>query len=317
MQNNKEVIEKNEKNEKNPFEALHEIYREGVEKGNQKNNPQIYKECMKYFKYQIEHNDFYVHKKKKTVQMHLTDIKYTDGYFIFGTGDNSIVSFKIKEIPGWLFGIWWNDIEKDRPVKGEWFAQYEANIDKFKPSASSFRHTIQIDLSAPAKYTGLEGDVEKSLTFLYAEPMMALGRYLFFFDYNFEYYSRRYVTRKVKKSQRNEKKYQHRKQRMIKTFLRKMHNLCKDEFANREFLIRDCGEYCSPRFEIYVPESHFGLEPGVYEDIFSEEGHKRFLKIINKPHHKISEWLVDEEFCVVSDQDYKKIKKRIEKGLDK
>lgn len=65
---------------------------------------------------------------------HPTDVKFLDGYFIFDHGKDLVIHFHIKELKGWLFGVWWN-------TKGEkkfdLFAQYERDINKFKPSASA------------------------------------------------------------------------------------------------------------------------------------------------------------------------------------
>lgn len=66
--------------------------------------------------------------------LHPTDVQYGDGYFIFPHGKDMIVHFHIKECKGWRFGIWWN-IEGE--VEFDFFAQYERDIDKFKPAAST------------------------------------------------------------------------------------------------------------------------------------------------------------------------------------
>lgn len=81
---------------------------------------------------------------------HATDIKNLNGYFIFYHGKNSVVHFRIKECPGWYFGIWWDSIdEENKTVKGTFFTQYERDIDKFKPTASD--HTTRIEVSYRTK----------------------------------------------------------------------------------------------------------------------------------------------------------------------
>ena len=79
------------------------------------------------------------------------DIKYGNGYFICDRGEDSIIHFKIRGCRGWKFGIWVNseylneENRKEEPdTYGDGykvislFAQYEKDIDKFKPSASAF-----------------------------------------------------------------------------------------------------------------------------------------------------------------------------------
>lgn len=63
----------------------------------------------------------------------IIDKEFGDGYFIFRHGKGMCVQFRIKQCKGWLFGIWWSLKEKDTI---DFFAQYEKDIDKFKPSCS-------------------------------------------------------------------------------------------------------------------------------------------------------------------------------------
>lgn len=67
---------------------------------------------------------------------HPTDIEFGNGYFIFEHGKDMVVHFHLKECKGWKFGIWWN-IEGEKEF--DFFAQYERDIDKFKPSASTLK----------------------------------------------------------------------------------------------------------------------------------------------------------------------------------
>ena len=71
------------------------------------------------------------------------DVNYGDTYFIFKGNKNSVISFKIKGLRNWLFGIWvhsellFDSDQLDKPVI-ELFCQHEHLIDKFKPSRSYF-----------------------------------------------------------------------------------------------------------------------------------------------------------------------------------
>lgn len=68
-------------------------------------------------------------KKKKYTILKPT---WGDGYFVFDMGKNSVLHFNVKEIKGWKFAIWFE--EGSITV----FTQPENNIDKFKPSRSTY-----------------------------------------------------------------------------------------------------------------------------------------------------------------------------------
>ena len=72
---------------------------------------------------------------EKLKPLHVCDVKYGNGYFIFTFGGNMVCHFHLKELPNWKFGIWLND---DNPghIKHTLFGQVEILIDKFKPSRS-------------------------------------------------------------------------------------------------------------------------------------------------------------------------------------
>jgi len=153
-----EEIEEPEKEKKNPFQAIYDIYMEGVKENDKLGFAEIYKrETERFFEKLDAHlKEFY--------QLSFTpyDVEYGDGYFIFGHGTNTTISFHVKEAPGWLFGIWWSPIEiietrkegeprqyyQDK-IKCEFFAQYEETIDKFKPAASMFEGSFDWEFAKP------------------------------------------------------------------------------------------------------------------------------------------------------------------------
>lgn len=65
---------------------------------------------------------------------HPVDVQFGNGYFIFDHGKDMVVHFHIKELKGWKFGVWWH---VDGEKRFDFFTQYERDIDKFKPSAST------------------------------------------------------------------------------------------------------------------------------------------------------------------------------------
>lgn len=81
------------------------------------------------------------------------NISYGDTYFIFTGNPNSVIHFQLKGVnKHWKFGMWINaenlieNNEEGNEVKEEpvvrFFCQWDTNIDKFKPSASSLCETI-------------------------------------------------------------------------------------------------------------------------------------------------------------------------------
>ena len=81
------------------------------------------------------------------------DIEYGNGYFLFDMGDDSVVHFRVKGVwKHWKFGMWVHSeylsedcLKEEAERKPDWregnkvvqiFAQYDTQIDKFKPSRS-------------------------------------------------------------------------------------------------------------------------------------------------------------------------------------
>ena len=102
----------------------------------------------------------------------MRDVHVSDGYFVFEGAPCSVIRFRVRKAPGFLFGLWldgenllpkkaphpWDDGETERltaPVI-RIFAQYEAFVDKFKPSASDL--CVTIDVWAMERMMSDEGD---------------------------------------------------------------------------------------------------------------------------------------------------------------
>lgn len=102
------------------------------------------------------------------------------------------MSFKLKEAPDWLFGIWFSvkmDKKNKMPtaIDGQLFAQYLKEIDKFKPSRSpcNVEFSIPIDLLEIKRKTGKYIDEDgfnydwsdipaaEMVHFIISEPAMA------------------------------------------------------------------------------------------------------------------------------------------------
>ena len=93
---------------KNPFEALANMYDEMRERADAAGFSELFKEATDHIfttlsSYDIMAEAYGNDEKKYTFTP--VDVNYGDGYFIFSHGTNSVITFHIKELPGWLFGI--------------------------------------------------------------------------------------------------------------------------------------------------------------------------------------------------------------------
>lgn len=298
------------------LEAIKKIYDKGVKEGNKKGFADKFKLAMKTFEKTI----------KKDINVTFDKVEYLDGYFIFGMGNNSVVHFKLKETPGWKYGIWWDIPEKyyDKEskkrvlpdyVKGAFFAQYEENIDKFKPSAS----TISCDFTlVPGESHSYLFEISRNIKFIMNEPYLAFCRDACYNDYNHEYLSRR-KAKKIYKNWRKEKETKVKWTKVLDNkfinFVKKMFN---EEFKNGNILIVDTGENCSPRYELCAKHSYYSdLEERCY-DLFTDddkEMENKWDKKIDK-FEKIAEnhkayWFrpFNKVLCVVSDKKFDTLKK--------
>lgn len=106
----------------------------------------------------------------------ITTEDYSNGYFVFDYGPNTVVHFRLKETPGWLYGIWWGlqiDAEDKVSIVGKFFAQYENEIDKFKPSASYYVCDMEVIMAADGSVCLDEGEVVSIINFIRDHPYRA------------------------------------------------------------------------------------------------------------------------------------------------
>ena len=111
--------------------------------------------------------------------------QYGDGYFIFDYGPNTVVHFRLKETPGWLYGVWWRvNVNKEGIISivGEFFAQYEEEIDKFKPSASYYGCDMLSLVAADGSICLDEGEVVSIIDFIRNHPYRAWNGHISFND---------------------------------------------------------------------------------------------------------------------------------------
>lgn len=76
-------------------------------------------------------------------KVHITNIRYGDGYLVSYEA-NSVCWFNIKECRGWRFAFWTSDMTNECEKGDEliFFCCPELTLDKFKPSAVSFKSSL-------------------------------------------------------------------------------------------------------------------------------------------------------------------------------
>lgn len=101
------------------------------------------------------------------------------------------VHFHIDLIPDWLFGVWFNNINKST-ITYHFFGQYEDTIDKFRPSHSaiSCKNEFRYDPEINSEIDLYIGEVCRLIHFIRKEPALAFARDYCGWNYNTEYHTR-------------------------------------------------------------------------------------------------------------------------------
>ena len=241
---------------KDPVESLIDTYNSMVAESDEIVDGKMNKKQMEYLLYYIAQNGFTI-----------TDKEYSDGYFIFGFGTNTVVRFRITETPGWLYGIWLDRPSEDgRTRKFYWFCQYERFIDKFKPQASTITVTREFDTKMLRKrdkelvadYVGdAVAECVANIQFIRDNPYLAIYRDCTSADLNTEYIS----LRKAKKVVKREIKRMDKEDRLQAKFnqwcIEKLKGIITMFSKVDRVDIDDLGEGISPRYfvKMYVDKS--------------------------------------------------------------
>ena len=266
------------------LKVLTDLYKKDVEEGNMAGLSSLFKVYTEALFVQFKSYSEEEHFTNNHITITPIDVKYCDGYFLFGFGDNSVVNFHIKETPGWLYGIWYHPSDDKKEITTYFFAQYEEAIDKFKPSASVIKsdshHIINDKILCPFN----DFEIINIIKFIVKEPELAFCRDYHYWDYNVEYHSRDEAKAMFERYKRN-KQIENEFIKESDNFVIKLYN---DEIIpmlskhyNGVKLI-DHGNSCCPRFELYAPvkeNSNIISESGAYswfdneDDMTSEEKH--------------------------------------------
>ena len=245
------------------LDPLVKMYNEMLEENNKEGWAPLYKEAADY----ILNNLYTDRDEKKRVKLTPKDVDYGDGYFIFATGDNSVITFRVEEIPGFLFGMWLGTREtpgEKKQVCGievQFFSQFEDAINKFKPSRSNLLVKIDFqfkydDMGVYSKEIDYEDieydmwDVYKLLGFMYKYPAYAFVRDYEGVDFNTTVMDIRTAKRKFEKYKNGRKQLRAlQKEYECKVFeyLKKM----APTWLDVEPYVCDRGDSWSPRYELW------------------------------------------------------------------
>lgn len=276
------------KDKKGPLDGIVEMYQESVEEKDKKGFADSFKKAAKVLFKGLQKEGFNVVKPQ-----------YLDGYFIFGSGTNSVVHFYIKEIPGWKFGVWWEEpkescYNKDGElvdIDGEFFAQYEETIDKFKPSASSISKRIFSPLNHPAGEYDYWSLI-RVLKFMRDEPELCFCRDYCYWD-EWEYHTREEAKKKFKEYKKEKALKDKYEEKFKQKYLEWAEEVCK--YLGKGARIVDKGDCWSPRYDLVckMPNKNIHIEdPGSY-NLFSDFEMNSELVDIKKKWDKLSKEVED------------------------
>ena len=300
-----------ENNAINTLKKVHDFYLKTLEDEDAKGHSEIYKECFENLITYLS-NGIEVYKKgeKQFEHFNIINEEYQDGYFIFALGTNSVVEFDIEELPDRHFGLWFVDVDKDF-ITADVFWQYKKNIDKFKPSASTYCYRISFYV-CDKKFVS-QHDFEYALLFTLNEPELAFCREYLGWNYNEGYHSRlsakcefyRYKL-KDKIESKQEESY---KRKMFKWVKNKLGKL-----LGYKIYIYDQGPMWAPRYQLYAsienkPKNASSESSSVWLEDIDKKIYKKFKareKHYNKMYFGFSK-LFHEQITFIEDEKIEKV----------
>jgi hypothetical protein len=264
----------------NPIKGLADLYEESVKESDEAGLAEVYKQATERVFNNI----------REELEYAIEDVEYLDGYFIFGMGTNSVVHFHIKETPGWKYGIWWSPVSKqdsedpDHPSSYETnklycsiFTQYEEEIDKFKPSASTFVKEFTFYLDNTSGYGMWE--FVKTIKFIHDEPYLAFYREMHYTDFNTEHITRAKAKASFERHFKHKKLEKETVALNDNELLKTIYTILKKDIDEGTCFVHDRGDNWHPRYEI-VMKNPFDIEDGCYgifdimEEAYATEARK-------------------------------------------
>lgn len=240
---------------KNPLEDMEQCYDECVEKEDKKGLADIYKQATESLFIQLKDA-----LKKNGIDVHFEDVEYLSGYFLYAFGTNSVVHFHIKEAPGWKFGIWWTPIKAKGKKKAylkdklacDLFFQFEEEIDKFKPSASAYQHSIRFNLIEPDQPYFDWMDTCEDIKFIIKEPYLAFYKHMKWTDFNHEHVSRAKAKRYWDRHWKEKAEEKAADKENAKEMFEAVKKIISETVKEGKCFIVDYGASMDPRYEIAV-----------------------------------------------------------------
>lgn len=277
-----EEPEVEEEKSHNPLAPLVELYEKTVAEQDEQGFAEIYKVSTERFLSMLA---AWLKKNEDIESFTPYDITYLDGYFIFGHGTNSVIHFYVKEAPGWKFGLWWKtkkkfeseEIDTDA-INAEFFAQYEEEIDKFKPSASTFAEDFTWVLKETDDNWNALWWANKVVHLILTEPAIAWYREMHYANLNVYYISREDAQAEYTEYLLRKNAWKLLRPQLDQKMVDCVNIIFKGELADGEAFISDRGAGWSPRYDIVV-RNDWDCKDGYYrfEDFEGfEEGTKLF-----------------------------------------
>lgn len=253
----------------NPIKDLADLYAESVKKSDEAGLAEVYKHATDKVFNALKKEL----KEYRKFDITMEELEYLDGYFIFGMGTNSVVHFHIKETPGWKYGIWWspiaakdsteeNPIYETNKLRCHIFTQYEEEINKFKPSASTIADKFDVYLDDAS--TDFAWEFAQDIKFIHDEPYLAFYRDMHYSDFNKEYVSRAKAKASFERHFKQKKLEEETIALNNKDLLKTVYTILKDDIDAGTCFVYDRGDNWSPRYEI-VMVNPFDIEDGCYE----------------------------------------------------
>lgn len=257
-------------------------------------------------------------------KFHATDIKYSSGYQkISEKGeiaeiDNVYITYHVKELKGWLFGLWLNykydDIESKTIYQYNWFTQVEKHIDKFKPAQSQYSDYDDLNIKDIDSFNFISFyGIFKTMKYIKRHKNLAWCRDVLWIDYN-----ENYVSNFKAFWLRAKKTYKTWKEETIGNYITKKHLALAEKYVLptlKGAYIYDNGENFSPRYTIEVKLSdlkEFGFEKaGTYALDYDDKEDAKYLKKAGKLEnleYRLLGWTTnfnqvrDSSFMVIDDE---------------
>ena len=189
------------------------------------------------------------------------------------------VTFKVREAPGWLFGIWYNNHVFDNgkvTYRFHLFAQFAEEIDKFKPSRSPLCCSLHVgdakDLNLPYR-----GAIVDMIKFIITEPALAYCRDVHYWDYNTEYHSREEAMEVMHQDACARELRRHYQETCDKCIFNYILNFFPADKSERYGFIRDHGDLVWPRYELVFFSD---VNDSCTVDSLTEDKHKEILDFV-------------------------------------